>query len=80
MLQRYKFILKRTKQNRLKIICLQFHTRLHMEYTGNLLLTTNVDISQIAYSSGFNSYPHFCTQFKSAMRMSPTAYRNKSAI
>ncbi|MGN0033587.1 MAG: helix-turn-helix domain-containing protein [Candidatus Limimorpha sp.] len=58
----------------------QFCTRLRMEYACNLLLTTNVDISQIAYSSGFNSYPHFCTQFKIAMRMSPTAYRNKSAI
>lgn len=49
-----------------------------MEYACNLLLTTNMDISQIAYQSGYNSYPHFCTQFKQVMQMSPTAYRDKN--
>jgi len=34
-----------------------------------------MDIAQIAYQSGYNSYPHFCTQFKKAMKMSPTEYR-----
>ena len=56
----------------------QFCTRLRIEYACNLLLTTNMDISQIAYQSGYNSYPHFCTQFKQVMQMSPTAYRDKS--
>lgn len=53
----------------------QFCSRLRIEYACNLLLTTDMDIAQIAYQSGYNSYPHFCTQFKKAMKMSPTEYR-----
>ena len=56
----------------------QFCTRLRIEYACNLLLNTDMDIAQIAYSSGFNSYPHFCTQFKTAMQMSPTEYRKNA--
>ena len=36
-----------------------------------------MDISPIAYMSGYNSYPHFCTQFKRIMKMSPTPYHGK---
>ncbi|MDY5639417.1 MAG: AraC family transcriptional regulator [Parabacteroides sp.] len=39
--------------------------------------TTDMDISPIAYMSGYNSYPHFCTQFKRIMKMSPTPYHGK---
>lgn len=56
----------------------QFCTRLRIEYACNLLLTTDIDISQIAYQSGYNSYPHFCIQFKQVMKMSPTTYRIKT--
>ena len=57
----------------------QFCSRLRVEYACNLLLTTNMDVGQIAYMSGYNSYPHFCTQFRNAIRMSPTEYRRKGS-
>lgn len=53
----------------------QFCSRLRIEYACSLLQTTNMDVAQIAYQSGYNSYPHFCTQFKRILKMSPTAYR-----
>lgn len=56
----------------------QFCTRLRIEYACNLLLNTDMDIAQIAYASGFNSYPHFCTQFKATMQVSPTEYRKNA--
>lgn len=57
---------------------MQFCSRLRIEYACNLLLTSNLGIAQIAYQSGYNSYPYFCSQFKSAMNMSPSEYRRKS--
>lgn len=53
----------------------QYLSRLRIEYACNLLLTTNTDVARIAYKSGYNSYPHFCAQFKKHMKMSPTEYR-----
>lgn len=58
----------------------QFCSRLRIEHACNLLLTTNMDVSQIAYTCGYNSYPHFCTQFKNATKMSPSAYRGKGEL
>lgn len=55
----------------------QFCTRLRIEYACNLLLTTNMDAGQIACMSGYNSYSHFCTQFKNVLKMSPTEYRGR---
>ncbi|MCI7051732.1 MAG: helix-turn-helix domain-containing protein [Bacteroidales bacterium] len=34
-----------------------------------------MNAGEIACMAGFNSYPHFCTQFKKMMNMAPTAYR-----
>lgn len=53
----------------------QFCSRLSIEHACKLLLTTGMDVAQIAYRSGYNSYPHFCTQFKNTMNMTPTEYR-----
>ncbi|MGN0221281.1 MAG: helix-turn-helix domain-containing protein [Prevotella sp.] len=53
----------------------QLCSRLRIEYACNLLLITKMDVAQIAFLSGYNSYPHFCTRFKSAMKVSPTEYR-----
>lgn len=55
----------------------QFCSRLRIEYACNLLHTTDMDIGQIAYMSGYNSYSHFCTQFKKLKGISPTVYRGK---
>lgn len=53
----------------------QFCNRLRIEYACNLLLTTNMTTLQIAYQSGFNSYPHFSTQFKIHTHLTPSQYR-----
>lgn len=58
----------------------QFCSRLRIEYACNLLFTTHLDIAQIAYLSGYNSYPHFCAQFKNATKMSPTEYRGRGKL
>lgn len=57
----------------------QFCRRLRIEHACKLLLTTHLAVNQVAYMSGYNSYPHFCTQFKNAMRMSPTEYRGEKS-
>lgn len=54
---------------------MQFCAHLRIEYACNLLLTTQLKVTQIAYQSGYNSYPLFCAQFRKAMHMSPTEYR-----
>lgn len=58
----------------------QFCTRLRIEYACNLLLTTDMDIAQIAYLSGYNTYSHFCNQFKKTMHLSSTDYRAKTTF
>lgn len=54
---------------------IQFCNRLRLEYACNLLLTTNMTTHQIAYQSGFNSYAHFSTLFKTHTHLTPTQYR-----
>lgn len=58
----------------------QFCSRLRIEHACNLLITTSIDITQIAYMSGYNSYPHFSAQFRKATRMSPTEYRGRGKM
>lgn len=59
---------------------MQYCNRLRIEHACRLLLTTTMDMAQAAYASGFNSYPHFCTQFKKLMKVSPTEYRSKGGV
>jgi len=42
-----------------------------------LLLTTNKSLSEIAYSSGFNSQSHMNVMFRSAFGVTPLEYKNK---
>ena len=56
----------------------QLCSRLRIEYACRLLLTTDFDVAQIAYASGFNFYPYFCAQFKAHTAQTPTQYRQKS--
>lgn len=65
---------KRTTGLTIRQLC----TRLRIEYACRLLLTTDLDIAQIAYVSGFNSYPYFCAQFKAHTAQTPTLYRHKT--
>lgn len=53
-------------------------TRLRLEHACHLLLTTGWDVQRIAYAAGYNSYSHFCTQFRRFIGTSPTAYRQQT--
>ncbi len=50
-------------------------TRVRM--VQNLLITTNSDISDIAFSCGFNSFSQFNRVFRKHTSMSPSAFRKK---
>lgn len=43
-----------------------------------MLDETDMTITEIAFSVGFNSNTHFARVFKSIMNLSPIKYRNKS--
>ena len=55
----------------------QFCLRLRVERACNLLLTTDLNIGQVGYAAGFRSYGLYCTQFRRAMKMTPTEYREE---
>ena len=42
-----------------------------------LLTSTDLTLSQIAESTGFNGGTHLCARFKEQTGISPTGYRNK---
>lgn len=46
-----------------------------LKYACELLKNPDIDITQIAYTVGFASQPHFSTAFKRFTGMSPTDYR-----
>lgn len=46
-----------------------------MRNAEKLLRTTNFSVYEIAYMSGFNSYPHFLTIFKKLHNITATEYR-----
>lgn len=47
-----------------------------MKYAEELLLTTNLKATEIAYMSGFNEYTYFLMQFKRRNRCTTSEYRN----
>lgn len=47
-----------------------------MKMAGKLLSTTLSNISEVAYSVGYNDVPHFTKTFHHYFGMSPSAYRN----
>jgi len=49
--------------------------RVHVESAAEMLLNTNLPISQVAQKSGFSSATHFGITFKQKMKMTPFAYR-----
>lgn len=42
---------------------------------GELLQTTDIPVTDIAFSVGFSSSSYFCRVFKSAYKMCPQGYR-----
>ena len=56
----------------------EFIRNVRLRKACELLKQPDVDISQIAYSVGFSSQPHFSTAFKRFTGVSPTEYRFKN--
>jgi len=48
-----------------------------LEKSTKLLLTTNLNINEICYDSGFNNVSHFCKLFQKHYQISPLKYRGK---
>ena len=57
----------------------EFIRNVRLRKACELLRQPDVDISQIAYSVGFSSQPHFSTAFKRFTGISPTEYRQKNS-
>lgn len=48
-----------------------------LERSSKLLLTTNKNINEICFESGFNNASHFCQLFNKQYQISPLKYRQK---
>ncbi|MDE6186875.1 MAG: helix-turn-helix domain-containing protein, partial [Duncaniella sp.] len=57
----------------------EFIRNVRLRKACELLRQPDVDISQIAYSVGFSSQPHFSTAFKRFTGISPTEYRQRNS-
>lgn len=57
----------------------EFIRNIRLRKACELLKQPDVDISQIAYSVGFSSQPHFSTAFKRFTGISPSEYRAKNS-
>lgn len=57
------------------VTVMQYLARIRMENVQLLLRNTDMDVSEIAYSCGFDTVSQFNRQFKQLTGMSPTEYR-----
>ncbi|MGZ9583964.1 AraC family transcriptional regulator [Paenibacillus marinisediminis] len=57
-----------------------FLERTRVAHACNLLIGTNMKITDVAYESGFKSYPTFVRVFNARMEMSPRAYRKYKSM
>jgi AraC-like DNA-binding protein len=57
-----------------------FLERIRVAHVCNLLIGTEMKITDIAYEAGFKSYPTFVRVFQGRMGMSPSAYRKNKGI
>ncbi|MBG9735571.1 AraC family transcriptional regulator [Paenibacillus alvei] len=57
-----------------------FLERIRIAHACNLLISTDMKITDVAYEAGFRSYPTFIRVFQNRMEMSPTTYRRKNHI
>ena len=55
----------------------QYHLNLRLDKARELLSTTNLNVSEVAYSLGFDSVFYFSKLFKSKNGLSPKSYRMK---
>ncbi len=53
----------------------RFLAEVRLNYAGRQLIETDLQVSEIAFSSGYNNLSHFNHQFKALHQMSPRAFR-----
>jgi AraC-like DNA-binding protein len=56
----------------------QYHLNLRLDKARELLSTTNLNVSEVAYSLGFDSVFYFSRLFKNKNGVSPRSYREKT--
>ncbi|MFY7965354.1 MAG: AraC family transcriptional regulator [Chitinophagaceae bacterium] len=54
-----------------------FLQELRINHACKLLQDADKTVIEICYESGYNSWSHFCKQFKVVKKMTPTMYKNK---
>ena len=55
----------------------QYLTNIRMKHAEMLLRNTNRPVTDICFTSGFNSIEHFATMFKQKYKLNPTQYRKE---
>lgn len=53
----------------------EYVNNLRMEYAGNLLRSTNLNVKEICVRAGFSNVSYFSTQFKKKYGVSPSTFR-----
>ena len=71
--------LRRLFKERVGVSIMQYLKELRLEYAKNLLLTTDLKISEVCDRSGYRSMPTFISDFKQKNNYAPLAYREKFA-
>jgi AraC-like DNA-binding protein len=56
----------------------QYLTEVRVSYACQLLMEAELDVTRIAYASGFNNLSNFHKQFRKIMKQTPTEYQAKS--
>lgn len=55
---------------------MQYLQQIRLDNARELLRTSNLSVSEVAYSTGFGDCSYFSAQFRKAVSLSPTAYRD----
>ena len=71
--------LRRLFKERVGVSIMQYLKELRLEYAKNLLVMTNLKISEVCDRSGYGSMPTFISDFKKKYHHAPLAFREKAA-
>lgn len=71
--------LRRLFKERVGVSIMQYLKELRLEYAKNLIMTTNLKISEVCDRSGYRSMPTFISDFKQKYNHAPLAFREKFA-